>query len=73
MIFLPYTWRGKSYKTVTGLGRAIFKAYPGAGYTFGESEMHINVRSTRTLYVFDVARTESVNEICDQPKRTVQS
>lgn len=82
----PYQWRGRTYKTVSGLFRAVAKTYPHASMSFGETEMHVKVKRseegqmrdrmnscavrTHTTYVFDVTRGP-INIICDQPKATV--
>lgn len=66
-----YHWRGRTYKTVLGLCRAVDRIYPNRGVSFGEFEMHVRLADD-TLLIFDVAREEGLSTICDEPKATRQ-
>ena len=68
LIFNPYTWRKRKYKTVSGLCSAVNKVYPRARVSFGELEMHVTLPNM--IHIFDVARHPDLNEVCDQPKTT---
>lgn len=69
---VPYTWRGKSYKTIRGLHNALLKAYPSCALSFGQGEMHLIWRDKGQVskrLIFNVVRNHpTANEIAEQPK-----
>lgn len=67
MVLPAYKWRGKTYKTLTGFNRAVFKVFPGCSITFGHQEMHLKWRDGSVL-VFDVVREPECSTVCDHHK-----
>lgn len=63
----PYRWNGKTYKTITGLFRAVVRRHPGCSMSFGPAEMFVRSR-TRTEAVYAVTRAPDANIIDNQPK-----
>lgn len=68
MTFSTYTWRGKTYKTLSGLCRAVMKVHANGAISFGEHEMHVRIMNTRATVVYDVTRTPDNNLVADHAK-----
>lgn len=66
--FTPYSWRGKQYKDIRNLMRAVSKAHPNAGVGISFSSDFMHVRNTRTNEVTSYAvERGSVNAIASEP------
>ena len=62
----PYSWRGKSYKDIRNLMKAVDRVHPSTSITFGPDTMHVRDRRTNTVTKYFVERG-AVNAIAAEP------
>lgn len=68
MTLVPYTWRGRTYKTLDGLCRAVMRAHPHSSVGFDAAEMRVRDLRTGEVAVYSVTRNHpTANEVADQP------
>lgn len=66
----PYRWRGRTYKTLSGLHGAVLREHPGCGLSFEADAMVVSLRDPETRRFAEAARYArdlETNEIADQP------
>lgn len=68
MELIPYTWRGKTYKSFRGLFKAINARHPGCFISFDKDTMYIRNRKTGFGCKYPVKRNHPIaNEIASEP------
>lgn len=60
--FTPYSWRGRTYRTLLGLCRAVLRTYPGGSVSFGADEMQVRYRNGSFLsFYVDRGSTNAID------------
>jgi len=71
-ILTPYRWRGKTYKTVTGLCRAVIRAHGSVAVSFSRYGMHVHgLRDPKAIAVYIVERRPDANVVANEPNKEV--
>lgn len=72
LVLTPYSWRGKSYKDIRNLMKAVDRVHPHSGISFSKNAMH--VRDVRTGAVTNYAvERGAVNAIASEPTAEVRT
>ena len=67
LVLTPYSWRGKSYKDIRNLMKAVERVHPGCGTSFTATTMHVRDLRTNVVVSYAVERGE-VNAIAAEPQ-----
>lgn len=72
IVLTPYTWRGKTYKDIRNLFRAVDKVHPRASVSFTQRTMHVRDRDTNITVNYAVERGTE-NAIAAEPMTEARS
>lgn len=76
LVLTPYTWRGKTYKDIRNLMRAVDKVHPASAISFEPARMRVRDCDTNAVTYYAVERRvgdAQANAVAAEPTPAVRT